>query len=100
MPIDSLKERFAETFSSEMVASLHDQIQIRYDEQRVWGLAIGDFSNDTLADMAISVYDIDSPTREVSVYLLVNDGNKKFKNVFRKKYSYVETPIEVGLTSD
>lgn len=100
MPIDSLKERFALTFSPEMIASLHDQIQIRYDEQRVWGLAIGDFSNDTLSDLAISVYDIDSPTREVSVYLLVNVDNNKFKNVFRKKYSYVETPIEVGLTSD
>lgn len=100
MPIDSLAERFSHTFNKAMIASLHDQIPIRYDEQRVWGLAVGDFSNDTLPDMAISVYDIDSPTREVSVYLLVNDSNRSFKNVFRKKYSYVETPIEVGLTSE
>jgi len=100
MPIDSLHDRFSQTFSEQMIASLRDQIQVRYDEQRVWGLAIGDFSNDTLPDIAISLYDIDSPTREVTVYLLVNDGNRSFKNVFRKKYSYVETPIEVGLTTE
>jgi hypothetical protein len=100
MPIDSLMDRFATTFSKEMLNTLHDQIPIRYDEQRVWGLAIGDFSNDTLPDMALSVYDIDSPTREVTVYLLVNDSNKSFKNVFRKKYGYVETPIEVGLSTE
>ncbi len=100
MPIDSLRDRFALTFSPQMLNTLHDQIPIRYDEQRVWGLAIGDFSNDTLPDMALSVYDIDSPTREVTVYLLVNDSNKSFRNVFRKKYGYVETPIEVGLTTE
>lgn len=100
MPIDSLTDRFALTFSKEMLVSLHEQIPIRYDEQRVWGLAIGDFSNDTLPDLALSVYDIDSPTREVTVYLLVNESNKSFRNVFRKKYSYVETPIEVGLTTE
>jgi hypothetical protein len=100
MPIDSLMDRFSQTFPKQMLASLREKIPIRYDEQRVWGLAIGDFSNDTLPDLAISVYDIDSPTREVSVYLLVNDSNKSFRNVFRKKYSYVETPIEVGLTAD
>ncbi len=100
MPIDSLRERFLLTFNEKMLASLREQIPVRYDEQRVWGLAVGDFSNDTLADLALSVYDIDSPTREVTVYLLINDSNKTFKNVFRKKYSYVETPIEVGLTTE
>ncbi|MFI5263660.1 MAG: hypothetical protein ACHQM6_03995 [Candidatus Kapaibacterium sp.] len=100
MPIDSLMDRFATTFSKQMLGTLHDQIPIRYDEQRVWGLAIGDFSNDTLPDLAISVYDIDSPTREVTVYLLVNDSNRSFRNVFRKKYGYVETPIEVGLSTE
>ncbi|MEP7233672.1 MAG: hypothetical protein ABI778_00120 [Ignavibacteriota bacterium] len=100
MPIDSLTQRFELSFSKEVLSTLHDQIPIRYDEQRVWGLAIGDFSNDSLPDLALSVYDIDSPTREVTVYLLVNDANKAFKNVFRKKYIYVETPIEVGLSTD
>ncbi|MEI8135643.1 MAG: hypothetical protein WCH46_11335 [bacterium] len=100
MPIDSLFERFSEHFPKQMLASLRNQIQIRYDEQRVWGLAIGDFSNDTLPDLAISLYDIDNPTREVTVYLLLNVGNQSFRNILRKKYSYVETPIEVGLTTD
>src|SRR4051812_32407450 len=100
MPIDSLMDRFALTFNPQLLASLRDQIPVRYDEQRVWGLATGDFSNDTLPDLALSVYDIDSPSREVTVYLLVNDSNRSFKNVFRRKYSYVETPIEVGLTTD
>ncbi len=100
MPIDSLTDRFSLTFNKEMLASLHEQIPVRYDEQRVWGLAVGDFSNDTLADLALSVYDIDSPNREVTVYLLINDSNRSFRNVFRKKYSYVESPIEVGLTTE
>jgi hypothetical protein len=100
MPIDSLMDRFSQKFNPQMLASLREQILVRYDEQRVWGLDIGDFSNDSLPDLAISVYDIDSPTRDVTVYLLINDGNKTFKNVFRKKYGYVETPIEVGLTID
>ena len=93
-------DRLALTFNKQMISSLRDQIPVRYDEQRVWGLAIGDFSNDSLPDLALSVYDIDSPTREVTVYLLENDSNKFFRNVFRKKYSYIETPIEVGLTTE
>ena len=97
MPIDSLQERLTKAFSADMFASLHDAIPIRYDDQRVWGLAIGDFSSDGKPDLAISLYDLAVHPREVTVLLMQNIDGKKFKTMFKKNYSYIETPIEVGL---
>ncbi len=97
MPIDSLHERLAKTFGEEMFSSLHEAIPIRFDDQRVWGLAIGDFSNDGKSDLAISLYDLAIHPREVTVFLLQNVDGKRFKTMFKKSYSYIETPIEVGL---
>ena len=99
MPIDSLDGRFTSVFGDGMRASLRTALADHYDDFRVWGLAIGDFSNDTLPDLAISLFDVSNPKREVTVHLLVNTGGT-FKDVFQKKYTYFETPIEVGLTTD
>ncbi|HYM20383.1 MAG TPA: sugar-binding protein [Candidatus Kapabacteria bacterium] len=99
MPIDSLDGRFSSAFPESMRSSLREVLANHYDDQRVWGLAIGDFSNDSLPDLAISLYDLSNPKREVTVHLLVNTGSA-FKDVFQKKYTYFETPIEVGLTID
>jgi hypothetical protein len=99
MPIDSLSDRLAQAFSKQAIASLHDLLPKNYDDQRVWGLAIGDFTNDTTADLAISLFDVSSAKREVMIYLLVNEGNK-FTSVLQKKYTYFETPIEVGFSID
>ncbi|HET9135833.1 MAG TPA: sugar-binding protein [Candidatus Kapabacteria bacterium] len=99
MPIDSLASRFSETFSASQVRSLRNALPIRYDDQRVWGLAVGDFSNDTLPDIAISLYDVNFAVREVTIHLLINEGDH-FTDVFQKKYSYYETPIEVGLSTE
>jgi hypothetical protein len=98
MPIDSLDGRMHENFSAEMIASLRDALPIRYDDQRVWGLAIGDFTSDGKPDLAISLYDLGGGGgRVVTVHLLENVDGKRFRNMFQKKYTYVETPIEVGL---
>ncbi len=97
MPIDSLFDRLSQTFSKEQLASLHETLPIRYDDQRVWGLAIGDFSNDSLPDLAISLFDVNFNSRNVKVHLLRSEGSH-FTDVFQKQYSYVETPIEVGLS--
>ncbi len=99
MPIDSLDGRFDLVFSPSLRASIKEAIPEDYDAQRVWGLAIGDFSNDTLPDLAISLFNTSHPKQEVTVHLLVNE-NGKFHDVFQKKYTYFETPIEVGLTTD
>ncbi len=100
MTIDSLKERLSTTFSPQLFNSLRDAITIRYDDQRVWGLATGDFSSDGKLDLAISLFDLAVPAnREVTVYLLVNEGNR-FVRMFSKKYPYIATPIEVGLAVD
>src|SRR6185503_11664939 len=100
MPIDSLETRLSATFSPQLYKSLRDAIPIRYDDQRVWGFATGDFSSDGKPDLAISLFDLAVPSnREVTVYLLVNEGSR-FARMFSKKYPYTATPIEVGLSVD
>jgi hypothetical protein len=100
MTIDSLESRLSSTFSPQLFKSLRDAITIRYDDQRVWGLATGDFSSDGRPDLAISLFDLAVPNnREVTVYLLVNEGHR-FAKMFTKKYPYLATPIEVGLAVD
>ncbi len=87
-------------------SELHQQglgVQLRtlipnYVDARVWGLAIGDFTNDTLPDLAISIYDHGRGGNTVHVYLFENEHNKKLVNRFQKEISFVESPIEVGLT--
>ena len=100
MPIDSLKERLVGAFNEELFASLRDVLPIRFEAQRVWGLATGDFSSDGKPDLAISLYDVSVGGRVVTVHLLQNEDGKQFKEMFSKKYSYQETPIEVGLVSE
>ena len=100
MPIDSLKERLVGAFNEELFASLRDALPIRFEAQRVWGLATGDFSSDGKPDLAISLYDVSVGGRVVTVHLLQNEDGKQFKEMFSKKYSYQETPIEVGLVSE
>lgn len=100
MPIDSLKDRIVGIFGEPLFTSLRDALPIRFDNQRVWGLAMGDFSSDGKTDLAISLYDVSTGGKTVVVHLLQNQEGKEFKEMFRKKYSYVETPIEVGLVSE
>lgn len=99
MPIDSLSQRLAAELSiSNAAAQLRGQIP-EYDELRVWGLAIGDFSNDATSDLAISLYDLNGPKQQVKVYLFQNRGGALRKMMVRSA-SFVESPIEVGLSID
>src|SRR5687768_16133198 len=71
--LDSLESRLAESFTLQQVSQLKTMIP-NYPNQRVWGLAIGDFSNDRHPDLALSLYDLSLGKNQVRVYLLQNDG--------------------------
>jgi hypothetical protein len=101
MPIDSLKTRL--TTELKMPDAL-DQLRSligNYENMRVWGMAIGDFSNDADPDLAISLYDIKGGVsqRFVSVRLFQNQGGKLVPMMTRSA-QYFESPIEVGLAID
>jgi hypothetical protein len=101
MPIDSLKARLtSELRIPDALEQLRAQIG-NYENMRVWGMAIGDFSNDTDPDLAISLYDIKGGVaqRFVSVRLFQNQGGKLVP-MMTKSAQYFESPIEVGLSID
>jgi hypothetical protein len=98
-PVDEIRERLLERFSVQQVDALKT-ILPNYASQRVWGLAIGDFSNDPNPDLAISVYDLSERKNQVRVMLLQSDGANQFTKLFEKIFSYIESPIEVGLTTE
>ncbi|HZK76470.1 MAG TPA: hypothetical protein VFD13_06135, partial [Candidatus Kapabacteria bacterium] len=71
-----------------------------YANVHVWGLATGDFTNDSLPDLALSLYDAGRARNSVRVYLFENVENKKLADRFEREIPYVESPIEVGLSID
>lgn len=101
MPIDSLQGRLtAELKIPDALEQLRGQIG-NFENMRVWGMAIGDFSNDANPDLAISLYDIKGGVsqRFVSVRLFQNVGGKLVPMMTRSA-QYFESPIEVGLSID
>lgn len=100
MPLDSVLGRItAAVHNPALTAELHDLIP-SYASQRVWGLSLGDFSNDSLADIAISLYDLSLGKNQVRVFFLVNNRGQHLQKVFDRVIPYIESPIEVGLTTD
>jgi hypothetical protein len=101
MPIDSLRARLtSELRMPDALEQLRAQVG-NYENMRVWGMAIGDFSNDAKPDLAISLYDIKGGVaqRFVSVRLFQNiDG--KLVPMMTRSAQYFESPIEVGLSID
>ncbi|HEX5317179.1 MAG TPA: hypothetical protein VFX22_11065 [Candidatus Kapabacteria bacterium] len=82
-----------------LAAQLRDLIP-DYANAHVWGLATGDFSNDSLPDLALSLYDAGRARNSVRVYFFENVNNKKLADRFEREIPYVESPIEVGLSID
>ena len=66
----------------------------------VWGLATGDFTNDSLPDLALSLYDPGRARTSVRVYFFQNVDNKRLADRFERQIPFVESPIEVGLSID
>jgi len=64
---------------------------------RVLGYGYGDFSDDGLDDIVLSIREKDeTPKKSVDVYFFQNIENKTYKLVKKKNYKYVELPIEVA----
>jgi hypothetical protein len=98
MPVDSILPRIDSELHSTVLAEQLRSLIPYYDSARVWGLSIGDFSNDSLPDLAISLFDHGQKGNTVYVYFFENKKGQKLIKRFEKQYSYVESPIEVGLT--
>ncbi len=63
---------------------------------RVWGWDVGDFSGDGNYDVAFSIRMNDDRRRQVRVFLYV-DIDGYLTNVRNDLYTFVETPLEVGM---
>ena len=100
MSIDSMLPRIGNELHNPSLANQLQSLLPNYASLRVWGLATGDFTNDSLPDLAISLYDPILAKNQVHVYLFENQNNQKLVNRFDKLVTYIESPIEVGLTID
>jgi hypothetical protein len=100
MPIDSLMGRLTPQFANPFILADLAKLIPNYANQRVWGLAVGDFSNDSLPDLGISVYELGGAKNRVTVYLFQNIGGNHFKKVLERQIAYVASPIEVGLLAE
>jgi hypothetical protein len=98
MPLDSILPRLDSELRAPALAEQLRTLIPNYDSARVWGLAIGDFTNDSLPDLALSLYDHGKGGNTVRVFLFENKNNQKLLDLFEKEVSFVESPIEVGLT--
>ncbi len=98
MPVDSIIPRIDSELHHQGLAEQLQSLITDYADARVWGLAIGDFTNDSLPDLAISIYDHGKVGNIAHVYFFENVANQKLLPCFEKDISYVESPIEVGLT--
>ncbi len=100
MTLDSLLPRIgAELHNPALAEQLRDLIP-DYANVHVWGLATGDFTNDSLPDLALSLYDPGRARSSVRVYLFENVDNKTLADEFEREIPYVESPMEVGLSID
>jgi hypothetical protein len=100
MPLDSVLPRIATELNSTRLANSLTNALPNYANLRVWGLATGDFTNDSLPDLALSLFDPYGPKTEVRVYLFANEGGQSLSKVMERPVTFVESPIEVGLTID
>ena len=98
MPIDSMLPRIGSELHNPALAEQLKSLVPDYANQHIWGLATGDFTNDSLPDLAISLYDPFSAKTAVRIYLFENQNNQRLVNRFEEPVAFIESPIEVGLT--
>jgi len=100
MTLDSLVPRIGADLHNSALAEQLRTLIPDFANAHVWGFATGDFTNDSLPDLALSIYDAGRARNSVRVYLFENVKNQALADRFEREIPYVESPIEVGLTID
>ena len=100
MTLDSLVPRISTDLHNAALAAQLQALVPDYANARVWGYAAGDFTNDSLPDLALSLYDPGRARSEVRVYFFENVNNRSLVSRLEKEIPFVESPIEVGLSID
>lgn len=98
MLLDSIMPRIATELHDPTLAEELRTLVPDFASEKVWGLAIGDFTNDSLPDLALSLYNANREKNAVHVYLFENQKGKHLVSRFDRSIAYIESPIEVGLS--
>ncbi|MDP4198740.1 MAG: hypothetical protein Q8922_02095 [Bacteroidota bacterium] len=98
MLLDSVLPRIGSELHNPALAQELRTLVPDFANQKVWGLAVGDFSNDSLPDLALSLYDPYAARDRVRVYFFENLKNQQLRDRFAKSITFIESPIEVGLS--
>ncbi|MFM8471960.1 MAG: hypothetical protein ACKOBV_00390 [Candidatus Kapaibacterium sp.] len=95
MPFAEFAPKLLVYYDSAMVSDVRDRLpqEIPF---RVWGWDVGDYSGDGNFDVAFTIRRADNRERGVTVYLFVDiDGFLQCVGTY--DYTFVDTPLEVGM---
>jgi hypothetical protein len=95
LALEQMQEKLKPYFADELIGDIKDQLP-RGAQYRIWGWDVGDFSGDGAPDLALSVRMNNDRGRNVQVYLFA-DIDGFLTRVGKFPYTFVETPIEVGV---
>lgn len=82
-------------YEQDMIKDLEKKLPQGSDYQ-IWGWDVGDFSGDSLNDVAFAVKILGNKQKEVQVYLF-SDIDGFLTLVGKYNYNYFELPLEVGI---
>src|SRR5436190_13265171 len=89
MTLDSILPRIGSELHNPRLAEQLRTLVPDFENQKVWGLAIGDFSNDSLADVALSLYDQNIAKNQVTIYLFENVRNAQLAKRHERAIPYL-----------
>lgn len=95
LTLEQMNEKLKPYFADELISDLKDQLP-RGAQYRIWGWDVGDFTGDGAPDLAMSVRMSTDKGRNVQVYLFA-DIDGYLTRVGKFPYTFVESPIEVGV---
>jgi hypothetical protein len=98
MPLDSMLPRITSELHNPALAGQLRTLIPDFANVKVWGFATGDFSNDSLPDLALSLFDLGVSREQVHIYLFENVKNANLFSRYERMAEFVESPIEVGVS--
>lgn len=87
-------KRLEHYFDESMINDIRDQLP-QTDDYSIWGYDVGDFSNDSYNDVALTLRIAGDKSRNMQVYLFV-DIDGYLRKVYQETIPFVEVPLEVG----